>query len=122
VLLRSYCRQPRGSDGSEEDLLTGSWNGGGTVTFASGSRERARCRAHYTPRNGTVNVVATCATPYGRVTQTARLRKTAAGRYTGTFFNEQFNVSGTIQVIVNGSSQIVHLLSGSGSALLMLGQ
>jgi hypothetical protein len=107
---------------SEENLLSGLWNGGGTVTYASGSRERARCRARYTPQDGTVNVVATCATPSGSVTQTARLRKRAAGRYTGTFFNEQFKVSGTIQVVVNGSSQIVRLLSSNGSALLTLGQ
>ena len=105
---------------SEEDLLSGLWNGGGTVTYASGDRERAKCRAHYTPQNGSVTVVATCATPSGSVTQTARLRKTAAGRYTGTFFNEQFSVSGTIQVIVHGSSQIVRLLSNSGSAVLTL--
>jgi hypothetical protein len=27
--------------------LEGSWSGGGTVTFASGGRERASCRARY---------------------------------------------------------------------------
>jgi hypothetical protein len=107
---------------SEEDLLSGLWNGGGTVTYASGTRERARCRADYRPGNGGhVTVVATCATPSGSVTQTARLRKTAAGHYTGTFFNEQFNATGTIRVIVNGSSQVVRLLSSGGSALLTLG-
>jgi hypothetical protein len=106
---------------SESDLLAGLWSGGGTVVYASGDRERARCRAHYTPGNGVhVSVVATCATPSGSVTQTAKLRKTGAGHYTGTFFNEQFSVSGTIQVIVNGSSQLVRLISSSGSAVLTL--
>jgi hypothetical protein len=106
---------------SESDLLAGLWSGGGTVVYASGDHERARCRAHYTPRNGAhVTVVATCATPSGSVTQTAKLRKTGAGHYTGTFFNEQFSISGTIQVIVNGSSQLVRLISSSGSAVLTL--
>jgi hypothetical protein len=27
--------------------LEGSWSGGGTVTFASGTTEQARCRARY---------------------------------------------------------------------------
>jgi len=27
--------------------LEGSWSGGGTVSFASGSKEQARCRARY---------------------------------------------------------------------------
>ena len=27
--------------------MEGSWSGGGTVSSASGSTERARCRAHY---------------------------------------------------------------------------
>jgi hypothetical protein len=108
---------------SESDLLAGMWSGGGTVIYASGDRERARCRAHYTPRNGAhVTVVATCATPSGNVTQTAYLRKTGASHYTGTFFNQQFSVSGTIDVIVSGTSQVVHLISSSGSAVLTLAQ
>ncbi len=106
---------------SEDDLLSGLWSGGGTVVYVSGDRERARCRAHYTPGPGShVTVVATCATPSGTVTQTAHLRRTGGGHYTGSFFNEQFNVSGTIHVIVSGGSQFVRLISGSGSALLTL--
>src|SRR5258706_5786104 len=88
---------------SESDLLAGLWSGGGTVVYASGDHERARCRAHYTPRDrAQVTVVATCATPSGSVTQTAKVSKTGVRHYTGTFFNDQFSISGTIQVIVNG--------------------
>jgi hypothetical protein len=107
----------------ESGVLAGLWNGGGTVVYASGGRERARCRAHYTPQGeARVILVATCATPSGNVTQTAKLRKTAAGHYAGIFYNEQFSVSGTIDVIVNGSSQVVRLVSSSGPALLTLAQ
>jgi hypothetical protein len=105
----------------ESDLLAGLWSGSGTVTYASGDRERARCRAHYVPRGSRrIAVTATCATPSGSVSQTALLAKTGEGRYSGRFFNEQYSVSGTIQVIVNGSSQLVRLFSSSGSALLTL--
>jgi hypothetical protein len=106
---------------SESDLLDGLWSGGGTVTYASGDRERARCKAHYVPRgNRRVAVTATCATPSGNVSQTALLSKTGEGRYSGRFFNEQYSIAGTIQVIVNGSSQLVRLFSSSGSASLTL--
>jgi hypothetical protein len=106
---------------SESDLLNGLWTGGGTVTYASGDREHARCRVHYVPRGGKrVAATATCATPSGSVSQTALLAKTGEGRYSGRFFNEQYSVSGTIQVIVNGGSQLVRLFSSSGSAFLTL--
>jgi hypothetical protein len=106
---------------AESDLLAGLWTGSGTVTYASGDRERARCRAHYAPRSGTrIAVTATCATPSGSVSQTAILAKKGDGHYSGRFFNEQYSVSGTIQVIVKGSSQLVRLFSSSGSALLTL--
>ena len=53
--------------------LEGSWSGGGTVTFASGATEQARCRAHYS-RAGkdSYTVNATCATVSGRAAQEAR--------------------------------------------------
>jgi hypothetical protein len=106
---------------AESDLLAGFWTGGGTVTYASGDRERARCRVHYVPRSGKrIAATATCATPSGSVSQTAILAKTGEGRYSGRFFNEQYSVSGSIQVIVKGGSQLVRLFSSSGSALLSL--
>jgi hypothetical protein len=119
AVLISLCVLTQTSRG-ESDLLAGLWSGGGTVTYASGDRERARCRAHYVPRGRRIAVTATCATPSGSVSQTALLAKTGEGRYSGRFFNEQYSISGTIQVIVNGSSQLVRLFSSSGSALLNL--
>ncbi len=120
LVLFSLCVLTQTSRG-ESDLLAGLWTGGGTVTYASGDRERARCRAHYVPRTGRrVSVTATCATPSGSVSQTALLAKTGEGRYSGRFFNEQFSVTGSIQVVVKGGSQLVRLMSSSGSALLTL--
>ena len=106
---------------SEVDSLAGSWTGGGVVVYATGSRERAKCRAFYRPRSdASVMLVATCATPSGSVTQTAQLRKSGAHSYAGTFFNSQYSLSGSIRVIVTGTSQVVRLISSSGSALFTL--
>jgi hypothetical protein len=56
--------------------LEGSWSGGGSVSFASGSREQAHCRAHYRRAgNNSYSVNATCATASGRAAQTATVRQ-----------------------------------------------
>jgi hypothetical protein len=104
-----------------EPSLGGSWSGGGWVNFTSGSRERARCRAHYTANSATsYNLSATCATPSGSVSQSATLRKAGAHSYVGSFYNSQYNVSGSIRVTLHGNSQSVTLSSQSGSASLSL--
>jgi hypothetical protein len=101
--------------------LEGSWSGGGVVSFASGARERARCRAHYSRRSSTTYALtATCATPSGRATQNASVRQVGGNSYQGSFYNSDYNVSGTIHVVVRGNSQSVHLSSGAGSASLQL--
>jgi hypothetical protein len=101
--------------------LEGSWSGGGTVRFASGAEEQARCRAHYSRRSNAVYVLrATCATASGRAAQSATLQKVGDNRYSGTFYNSEFDISGRIYVILRGSSQSVRLTSGSGSASFRL--
>ena len=105
---------------TQSEGLAGSWSGGGVVTFVSGDRERARCQAHYSGGGNSYSVSATCATQSGSVSQTARLRKVGANSYAGSFFNSQYNVSGSIYVTVHGNSQSVSLRSESGSASLTL--
>ncbi len=100
--------------------LYGAWTGGGTVMYSSGQRERARCRAHFAPNGGGVSVEAVCATPSGSVTQTARLRRVGANSYAGSFFNPQYNVTGSIHITVHGNTQSVTLRSENGSASLFL--
>jgi hypothetical protein len=101
--------------------LEGSWSGGGSVSFASGPRERARCRANYR-RAGTnsYTVNATCATASGRAAQTATLRRVGENRYSGSFYNSDYAISGVIHVVVRGASQTVRLFSDSGSAIFNL--
>src|SRR5215831_20413266 len=101
--------------------LEGSWSGGGTVSFASGSREQARCRARYSRagKDGyTVNAI--CATASGRAAQTARVRPVGNNRYSGNFYNSEYSISGVIDIVVHGSSQTVRLISDSASAVLNL--
>ena len=101
--------------------LEGSWSGGGTVSFAPGSREQARCRARYS-RAGkdSYTVNATCATASGRAAQTARVRQVGNNRYSGSFYNSEYSISGVIDIVVHGSNQTVRMISDSASAVLNL--
>ena len=101
--------------------LEGSWSGGGTVSFASGSKEQARCRAHYSRAgNNSYTVNATCATASGRAAQTATVRKVGENSYSGSFYNSEYSISGVIHVVVRGASQSVRLISDSASATINL--
>jgi len=100
--------------------LEGSWSGGGTVSFAGGT-EQARCRARFSragEHSYTVN--ATCATASGRAAQTATVRQVGNNRYSGRFYNSEYSISGVIDIIVHGSSQIVRLTGDSASGVLNL--
>lgn len=105
-----------------EANLEGAWSGGGRVTFAmTGSSESARCRAHYRRRTkDSYAVQATCATASGKAAQTATLHRVGENRYRGSFHNAEYDISGTMFVVVNGNSQSVRLTSSSGSASLKL--
>ena len=102
--------------------LEGSWSGGGTVSFSSGAKEQAHCRARYSRagRDNSYTVNATCATASGRAAQTARVRQVGNNRYSGSFYNSEYSIAGVIDIVVHGSSQTVRLFSDSGSGLLNL--
>jgi hypothetical protein len=101
--------------------LAGSWSGGGWVSFASGNKERARCHAHYSRAGGSsYELSASCATASGKASQTASVHQTGPNRYGGSFHNAEYNVSGTIQIVVQGNSQSVTLRGDSASGSLAL--
>ena len=56
---------------------------------------------------------ASCATPSGRVDQTATVNRVGDNEYAGSFHNNQYNVSGSVHIKLRGNSQSVHL-SGNG--------
>ncbi len=101
--------------------LTGSWRGGGWVSFSTGNKEKARCRATY-KRAGkdAYRVHAICATSSGKASQTATVYRLASGRYRGSFYNQDYNVRGTIRVVVSGGRQKVSLAGDGASASLSL--
>lgn len=101
--------------------LAGSWSGGGSVTFAFGATEQARCRAQFlpAPRNS-YTVTATCATASGRAMQTATVRQVGEDKYAGSFYNTEYAISGTVHIVVRGSRQTVRLVSDSVSAIITL--
>lgn len=97
--------------------LEGSWNGGGNVQFSSGKSERARCRASFSKRGtNSYDMSAVCASASGRASQTAQLTRTGANRYSGSFQNSEYGVSGSISLSVNGNSLNASLSGGGGSA------
>ena len=101
--------------------LSGSWSGSGWVSFSNGAKEKARCRASYRPAGGgSYKVHATCATSSGKASQTATVYKLTSNRYRGSFYNADFNVRGTIRVVVSGGSQKVSLAGDGASAHLSL--
>ena len=109
------------STGEADPGLTGSWSGGGWLSLASGAREKARCRARYSKASSnSYRLRATCATSGGRASQTATVYRLSSGRYRGTFYNSDYNISGTIRVVVRGRSQSVSLAGNGASASLRL--
>lgn len=99
--------------------LSGSWSGGGRVQYGD-TRERASCRARFSGGGKAYSMSATCATPSGRVDQSAELFQVAPNRYTGNFFNSQYGVSGNISISVSGNSMSVSLSGGGGGGSLKL--
>jgi hypothetical protein len=107
----------RDATSAQSASLDGSWSGGGSLTFNSGARESARCRARYSRTSETSYVLtATCATQSGRATQTATLRYVGGNNYRGSFQNSEYGVSATISVAVSGNRQTVWLNSDAGTA------
>jgi hypothetical protein len=101
--------------------LAGSWSGGGWVSFSTGNKEKARCRATYSKASSkSYTLIATCATSSGKASQTATVYQVSGGRYRGSFYNTEYNVRGTIRVVVSGSSQQVSLAGDGASASLSL--
>ena len=66
----------------------------------------------------TVN--ATCATASGRAAQTATVRQVGENRYSGSFYNSEYSISGVMHIVVHGRSQTVRLTGDSASGVINL--
>lgn len=97
--------------------LDGAWSGGGSVKFPSGAKESARCRANFKKRGAeSYQVSARCASASGKVEQSALLTYVGGNQFTGSFFNEEYKVDGTITVTVSGNAQNVSISTPAGSS------
>lgn len=106
-----------GPAAAEPGSLDGNWSGGGSLTYPSGAKESARCKASFKRKTGTsYSVNARCASASGKIEQTATLQEVGDNRYTGSFFNTEFKVDGTITVTLQGNSQSVLISSPAGSS------
>jgi hypothetical protein len=106
---------------AETGSIIGSWSGSGSIAFASGSKERARCRAHFAKTGEkSYEMSASCATASAKVDQSATLTRVGANSYAGSFFNQQYNTGGSIRITVSGGTQSVRLSGESGTAFFSL--
>lgn len=105
---------------ADPGVLDGSWSGSGTVTYSSGAKEAARCKATYKNTGGASYAVnAVCASASGRVAQVATVSRSGDG-YSGSFYNKEYGIDGSIQIKVQGNSQSVTLYGGGGTAVFRL--
>jgi len=101
---------------ADSNDLAGSWSGGGSVVYNTGSKEKARCRASINKAGtGAYAMSATCATASGKVVQATTLRKTGSSNYSGRYRNTEYNVEGTIRVSQNGNSISVMTTTDNGA-------
>ena len=102
---------------SQDTRLEGSWSGAGQIVFPSGETERARCRASFSRSGGdSFGMNAVCATASARVQQNAQITRVSGNRYRGEFRNNEYGLSGSIRIVVNGDSLDASLSGGGGSA------
>jgi len=82
----------------------------------------SKLSAHYSRagKDNTYSVNATCATASGRAAQTASVRQVGENRYSGSFHNSEYGISGVMHIVVRGTSQTVRLISDSASAVINL--
>lgn len=96
--------------------LDGAWAGSGSVKFPSGAKEAARCRANFKRRGDDKYLVnARCASASGKVEQTALLTYVGGNQFSGSFYNAEYKVDGTVTVTVSGNSQSVSISSPAGA-------
>jgi hypothetical protein len=106
---------------AEAVTIVGTWSGNGSISFSSGTKEAARCRAHFAKTGASSYIMsASCATASAKVDQSAELTKVGANSYVGSFFNQQYNTGGRIRITVNGRSQSVRLSGEAGTAFFNL--
>ena len=55
-----------------------------------------------------------------RLSDAVSVRQVGDNRYSGSFYNSEYSISGVIHIVVRGASQSVRLISDSASATINL--
>jgi hypothetical protein len=98
--------------------LAGSWSGvAGLFCIGQQGESSLPCTLQ-SCRSSSYELSASCATASGKASQTAIVHQTGANSFSGSFHNDEYNVSGAIHIAVHGNSQNVSGESASGSLVL----
>jgi hypothetical protein len=101
------------SSGGPFDGLEGSWGGNGTVTYASGTKERLRCRVQYTQANpDNLQQALRCASDSYKFQINAFFQH-SGGNLSGRWDEKVLNIKGTLTGTAT-SGHIVGQLHGPG--------
>lgn len=94
ALVGAFMSAPsKEASASAVDGLLGSWRGGGTARYDSGT-ERLSCNAYYTGGGSSLGLAIRCKSPTSKVEIRSKLR-VSGNRVTGTWEERTFNASGS---------------------------
>lgn len=103
LLPNAGAAQDRGGGRRPFGPLAGAWSGGGTLTTSSGTRERLRCRAHYSVGQGgrSLQLGIRCAGDSYRFDLASSV-VARRGRIFGRWSESSYNASGTVSGTASG--------------------
>lgn len=112
--------------------ISGTWRGNGTFKPNNGSAERVGCKVTYTKTSdGRFDVLAKCSIPgAGTFTSKGRVSQKGSNNYGGLMHGQaesltaanknEYKVTGTVSIRVNGTRQTVTASNAQGTARLSL--
>ena len=101
--------------------FSGNWSGNGTIRQQSGSSERVRCNATYSPRGaGNLEVRLRCASDSYNFDLTGHLAAAGSNQISGQWTENTRGIGGTIGGTANGDRMLMHVESAGFSADLTM--
>ena len=102
--------------------LSGSWSGFGKAKLASsGKTESFRCKVTYNQESDKVfGVKAICANPSIKIIQTGKVLMVRKNTYKGELYNQAYDLTGYVRIVVKGGEQKVTLTADQGNASMTL--
>ena len=100
-------------------ILNGAWTGSGQIRLASGSAEALKCKAYYTPKEGSsaLGLAIRCASASSKIELRANL-VAQGGRVSGNWEERTFNASGEVSGQTNGNRLTLNIVGGGFSGTM----